>query len=177
MDKRRTNRTRETGEEDNSAGTGPASLAEDAEVPQVAQQTPQQPEEWPPFGDGLRVAHSRLAELLYATDSTLEEINCAGLGAVGQRGDDRRSTAVPTIETTPRFEFAAMGGAGAETTWITVANQWPLRHHRWKGTARINQQAPHHHRRTSAPVPMAMALTAGSGCWERSHRSNNACMS
>ncbi|CAN0413751.1 unnamed protein product [Lampetra fluviatilis] len=114
MDTRRTNRTQGPGEKDATAGTEPEILADEPVESLLIPQPAQQPDEWVPSGEGLRVAHSRLAELLYAAATTLEEINRVGLGGAARRDDERRTTAVPAIMAEPRFEFAAIGGVGAE---------------------------------------------------------------
>nr|XP_032829550.1 uncharacterized protein LOC116953440 [Petromyzon marinus] len=107
MDTQRTNRSQEPVTEDDSVGAvggEPEDLTED---PGTAQQ-PQQMEDWPPMGDSLWAAHSRLVELLYAAAATLEEINRAGLWAPRQQGGERRATAISATELPPDFGLAAM---------------------------------------------------------------------
>ncbi|XP_075926286.1 uncharacterized protein LOC142929264 [Petromyzon marinus] len=107
MDTRSTNRSQEPQEEDGSPGIAPEAAADDPGMSQTPQQQPPL-EEWPPMEDGLQAAHSRLAELLYAAASTLEEINRAGLRAQRRQRDERRSTAIPAETQPPDFGFAAM---------------------------------------------------------------------
>ncbi|XP_078476428.1 uncharacterized protein LOC144737553 isoform X2 [Lampetra planeri] len=112
MDTRRTARTREPGAEETTADFKPEMAEGDSEQPSPP--TPQCQDGWGPSADGLRLAHSRLAELLYAAAATLEEITRLGAGGAARSDDSRHAAPVPAISTGPEFKFSAMGTVNAE---------------------------------------------------------------
>ncbi|CAM9483495.1 unnamed protein product [Lampetra planeri] len=114
MDTRRTARTREPGAEETTTDFGPEMAEGDSEQPGPNPPTPQRQDGWGPSADGLRLAHTRLAELLYAGAATLEEITRLGAGGAARDDDSRHAAPVPAISTGPEFEFSAMGTVNAE---------------------------------------------------------------
>ncbi|XP_075919984.1 uncharacterized protein LOC142922927 [Petromyzon marinus] len=79
-----------------------ASSAENAAVLTAAQPPVEQPVAPPAMGDGLRAAHGRLAQLLHAAASILEEINLEVAGGPSQPPAD-----VPAIGRGRHFDFPA----------------------------------------------------------------------
>ncbi|CAM9817471.1 unnamed protein product [Lampetra planeri] len=114
MDTRRTACTREPGAEETTADFEPEMAEGDTEQPGLTPHTPQRQDGWGPSADGLRQAHSRLAELLYAAAATLEEITRLGAGGAARSDDSRHAAPVPAISTGPDFEFSAMATVSAE---------------------------------------------------------------
>ncbi|CAM9996684.1 unnamed protein product [Lampetra fluviatilis] len=89
-----------------------AGMASPADVGETlpAAQLPAQPAGGSPApGGALLVAHTRLAELLHAVASILEEINCGGLSVEVVDGAGPTPTAVPTSEPAAPFENPAEG--------------------------------------------------------------------
>ncbi|XP_078449440.1 uncharacterized protein LOC144948013 [Lampetra fluviatilis] len=114
MDTRRTTRVGVPGAED-TAAVGEPETAEDAiEQPGLGASTPQQLEEGEPSTEGLRQAHAKLAELLYAAAAMLD--NITRLGAAGPpRGDSsQRPQRLPAISTEQHFETPAIAAAAVE---------------------------------------------------------------
>ncbi|CAN0432111.1 unnamed protein product [Lampetra fluviatilis] len=114
MDTRRTTRVRVPGAED-TAAVGEPETAEDAiEQPGLGASMPQQLEEGEPSTEGLRQAHAKLAELLYAAAAMLD--NITRLGAAGSpRGySSQRPQRLPAISTEQHFETPAIAAAAVE---------------------------------------------------------------
>ncbi|CAN0110253.1 unnamed protein product [Lampetra fluviatilis] len=114
MDTRRTTRVGVPEAEDTTA-VGGSDTAEDAiDQPGLGASTPQQLEEGEPSTEGLRQAHAKLAELLYAAAAMLD--NITRLGAAGPpRGDSsQRPQRLPAISTGQHFETPAIAAAAVE---------------------------------------------------------------
>ncbi|XP_061428286.1 LOW QUALITY PROTEIN: cadherin-4-like, partial [Lethenteron reissneri] len=93
-------------EAEDAAAVGEPETAEDGiEQPGPDASTPQQPEDGEPSTEGLRQAHAKLAELLYAAATMLDHIT--QLGAAGPlRGDDsRRPQRLPPFRRSTTLKF------------------------------------------------------------------------
>ncbi|CAM9707798.1 unnamed protein product [Lampetra fluviatilis] len=114
MDTRRTTRAQDPGEDD----------SEGEAVQDVAADVPGQPLPAPPpagqlervgtSADELALAHSRLAELLYAAAATLEQITRLGPGGAAEREDGQRPPETPAFAMDRRLDLPAIGTVGAE---------------------------------------------------------------
>ncbi|CAN0399233.1 unnamed protein product [Lampetra planeri] len=114
MDTRRTARAGVQEAEDTAGSAVPETADGGNEQPGPNASLPGHREEGESPSDGLRLAHVRLAELLYAAAATLESIT--RLGAAGPpRGEDgRRPLRLPAISTDYNFESPAIAAAAAE---------------------------------------------------------------
>ncbi|CAM9774672.1 unnamed protein product [Lampetra fluviatilis] len=114
MDTRRTARAGVQEAEDTAGSAVPETADGGNEQPGPKASLPGHREEGESLSDGLRLAHARLAELLYAAVATLETIT--RLGAAGPpRGEDgRRPLHLPAISTDGTFESPAIAAAAAE---------------------------------------------------------------
>ncbi|CAM9766505.1 unnamed protein product [Lampetra planeri] len=119
MDTRGTTRTRESEREDTAAESPPEMAEVGSEQPGPSTPAPLRQEGGDASAEGLRLAHSRLAELLYAAAAVLEEITRLGAGgAAREDGSSRRTPAFPATPTRLAVKFPAIttvraeGGAG-----------------------------------------------------------------
>ncbi|CAN0021403.1 unnamed protein product [Lampetra fluviatilis] len=114
MDTRRTARVRVPEGEDSIAVGEPGTAEESTEQSGPDASTPQQQENGEPSTEGLRQAHAKLAELLYAAATMLDHIT--QLGAAGPpRGEgSRRPQRLPAISTEHHFENPAIAAAAVE---------------------------------------------------------------
>nr|XP_032809957.1 uncharacterized protein LOC116942319 isoform X1 [Petromyzon marinus]XP_032809968.1 uncharacterized protein LOC116942319 isoform X1 [Petromyzon marinus]XP_032809977.1 uncharacterized protein LOC116942319 isoform X1 [Petromyzon marinus] len=110
MDTRSTVRGREPGQVDDPAEAGSARAGDGTWGDAGASTAIAAAGHAATVGGGLRDAHSRLAELLLAAASILQEITHTGGAGVGERGENRRKTTVPAINTAPQIEIGAISG-------------------------------------------------------------------
>ncbi|CAN0338273.1 unnamed protein product [Lampetra planeri] len=114
MDTRRTARAGVPEAEDTAEIVEPETAEEGIEQPGPDASLPQHRDEGEPSTDGLRLAHARLAELLYAAAATLEHITRLGAGGPPRSEDSRRPVRLPAISTEHNFESPAIAAAAAE---------------------------------------------------------------
>ncbi|CAM9457916.1 unnamed protein product [Lampetra planeri] len=115
MDTRGTTRTRESEMEDTSAESAPEMAEVGSKQPGPSTPAPLRQEGRDASAEGLRLAHSRLAELLYAAAATLEEITRLGAGGAARDDDgSRRAAPFPATPTRLAVKFPAITTVGAE---------------------------------------------------------------
>ncbi|XP_061436599.1 uncharacterized protein LOC133361639 [Lethenteron reissneri] len=111
METRHTARTRVPREEDAAEIAEPETEQQDGVQPEPGAFSPGRQHGEGPQPDALRLAHERLAELLYAAAATLEGITRLGAGGPPQGEENRRPEHFPAISATSNFEFPAMDAA------------------------------------------------------------------
>ncbi|CAN0287156.1 unnamed protein product [Lampetra planeri] len=119
MDTRGTTRTRESEMEDTAAESPPEMAEVGSEQPGPSTPALLRQEGGDASAERLRLAHSRLAELLYAAAAALEEITRLGAGGAARDDDSsRRAATFPATPTRLAVKFPAIttvraeGGAG-----------------------------------------------------------------
>ncbi|CAM9774743.1 unnamed protein product [Lampetra fluviatilis] len=129
MDTRGMTRTRESEREDTVAESPPEMAEVGSEQPGPSTPAPLRQEVEDASAEGLRLAHSRLAELLYAAAAVLEEITRLGAGGAAREDDSsRRTPAFPATPTRLAVKFPAIttvraeGGAGLRQPAHTVTS-------------------------------------------------------
>ncbi|XP_061404080.1 uncharacterized protein LOC133361662 [Lethenteron reissneri] len=113
MDTRQTARAREQQAEDAAEIVEPEMALLDDVQPGPDARLPERRHEEEQRGDNLRLAHERLAELLYAAAATLENITRLGAGGPPRAEGNRRMERLPAISEDLNFEFPAIDAATA----------------------------------------------------------------
>ncbi|CAN0124272.1 unnamed protein product [Lampetra fluviatilis] len=113
METRQTARAR-VPEEDTAEIVEPETAQQDMVQPGPDAFLPGHRHEEGPQPDALRLAHERLAELLYAAAATLENITRLGAGGPPRGEGSRRPERLPAISEDSNFEFPAIATAAAE---------------------------------------------------------------
>ncbi|CAN0371862.1 unnamed protein product [Lampetra fluviatilis] len=113
METRQTARAR-VPEEDTAEVIEPETAHQDMAQPGADAFLPGHRHEEGPQPDALRLAHERLAELLYAAAATLENITRLGAGGPPRGEGSRRPERLPAISEDSNFEFPAIVMAAAE---------------------------------------------------------------
>ncbi|CAN0410966.1 unnamed protein product [Lampetra fluviatilis] len=114
MDTRWTTRAQDPGEDDNE-GEAVQDVATDVPGQPLPAPTPAgQSDRVGTSADELALAHSRLAELLYAAAAMLEQITRLGPGGAAQRENGQRPPETPAFAMGLRLELPATGTVGAE---------------------------------------------------------------
>ncbi|XP_078718121.1 uncharacterized protein LOC144935402 isoform X1 [Lampetra fluviatilis] len=114
MDTRRTARAGVPQVEDTAEIVEPETAQQDIVQPGPDAFLPGHQDEEEPPSEGLRLAHARLAELLYAAAATLEHITRLGAGGPPRGEENRRPMRLPAISTDSNFESPAIAAAAAE---------------------------------------------------------------
>ncbi|XP_078467221.1 uncharacterized protein LOC144730345 isoform X1 [Lampetra planeri] len=114
MDTRRTARAGVPQVEDTAEIVEPETAQQDIVQPGPDAFLPGHQDEEEPPSEGLRLAHARLAELLYAAAATLEHITRLGAGGPPRGEENRRPLRLPAISTDSNFESPAIAAAAAE---------------------------------------------------------------
>ncbi|CAM9942029.1 unnamed protein product [Lampetra fluviatilis] len=114
MDTRRTTRVGVPEAEDTTAVGGPGTAEDAIDQPGLGASTPQQLEEGEPSMEGLREAHAKLTELLYAAAAMLDTITQLGAAGPPRGNGSRRSQRLPAISTEQHFETPAIAAAAVE---------------------------------------------------------------
>ncbi|XP_078476235.1 uncharacterized protein LOC144737431 [Lampetra planeri] len=114
MDTRRTARAGVPQGEDTAEIVEPETAQQDIVQPEPDALLPGHHDEEEPPSEGLRLAHARLAELLYAAAATLEHITHLGAGGPPWGEGNRRPVRLPAISTDSKFESPAIATAAAE---------------------------------------------------------------
>ncbi|CAN0111689.1 unnamed protein product [Lampetra planeri] len=113
METRQTARAR-VPEEDTAEVVEPEAAHQDMAQPGADAFLPGHRHEEGPQPDALRLAHERLAELLYAAAATLENITRLGAGGPPRGEGSRQPERLPAISENSNFEFPAIVTAAAE---------------------------------------------------------------
>ncbi|XP_061425541.1 uncharacterized protein LOC133353365 [Lethenteron reissneri] len=114
MDTRRKTRAQDPGEDDDEGGAV-QDIAADVPAQLLPAPTSAGPSERAGTStDELALAHSRLAELLYAAAAMLEQITRLGPGGATRREDGQRPPETPAFTTAGRLENPATKTVGAE---------------------------------------------------------------
>ncbi|CAN0419112.1 unnamed protein product [Lampetra planeri] len=114
MDTRRTARAGVPQGEDDAEIVEPETAQQDIVQPEPDAFIPGHHDEEELPSEGLRLAHARLAELLYAAAATLENITRLGAGGPPRGEGNRRPVRLPAISTDSKFESPAFAAAAAE---------------------------------------------------------------
>ncbi|CAN0339978.1 unnamed protein product [Lampetra planeri] len=161
METRRTTRTRETGAEETTADFEPEMAEGGLEQQGPSPPTSQRQDEWGPSSEGLRLAHSRLAELLYAAAATLEQITRLGAGGAARSDGGQHTMPFPAISKDAEFEVPAISTVQAD-------GKAGLRHvadtHQPQATsaAEVNETSPQ-----QPPLPRAQPAKSAQSDGER----------
>ncbi|XP_061435288.1 uncharacterized protein LOC133360523 [Lethenteron reissneri] len=113
MDTRQSARARVQQMEDAAEIVEPEMAQQDNVQPGPDAFLPERRQEEEPRTDELRLAHERLAELLYAAAATLENITRLGAGGPPRVEGSRRPERLPAISEDSNFEFPAIDAATA----------------------------------------------------------------
>ncbi|CAN0283818.1 unnamed protein product [Lampetra fluviatilis] len=134
-DTRKTVHAHKPGQRDDSAEASPRDSETESEAMPMLQQPPQLPDVPPQSGGGLQDAHFRLAELLLAAASILEEITLAGGAVAGARRENwRQKRRLPqpaprrNLKLAPFLQRAPRVTGAKRTMWVAESNHRPPRH-------------------------------------------------